>query len=140
MPTDRSWWLASWVAAVALFAGAGCPGRLRDKDRFLMDAGAGACGDVVANIFVPKCGSSICHGGTSPQQGLDLVSPGVAARVVGVTAKGCAVTLADPDNPAASFLYTKLAPEPACGAQMPLAQSPLGDAEVACVLEWIAGQ
>ena len=103
------------------------------------DAGS-SCGDVVANIFVPKCGSAICHGGSAPQQGLDLVSAGVAARVVGVTAKGCAVTLADPDDPEASLLYTKLAPNPPCGSQMPLAALPLGDAEAACVLEWIAGQ
>jgi hypothetical protein len=141
MPTDRrrAAWLSSWVAGLVLLASAGCPGRLRDKQRFLGDAGA-SCGDVVANIFVPKCGSGICHGGSAPQQGLDLVSAGIAARVVGVTAKGCAVTLADPGDPEASLLYTKLAPNPPCGSQMPLAALPLSDAEAACVLEWIAGQ
>jgi hypothetical protein len=141
MPTDRrrAAWLSSWVAGLVLLASAGCPGRLRDKQRFLGDAGS-SCGDVVANIFVPKCGSGICHGGSAPQQGLDLVSAGVAARVVGVAAKGCAVTLADPDDPEAGLLYTKLAPDPPCGSQMPLVALPLSDAEVACVLEWIAGQ
>ena len=132
-------WLSAWVAALALLASTGCPGRLRDKDRFLSDAGT-TCGDVVATIFIPKCGSSICHDATAPQQGLDLVSADVAARVVGVTATGCAATLADPDDPATSLLYTKLAPNPPCGAQMPLAALPLSDAEAACVLEWIAGQ
>jgi hypothetical protein len=100
----------------------------------------GGCGDVVATVFVPKCGGATCHGGTAPQQGLDLVSPGVASRVVGLTAKGCAATLADPDDPAASLLYTKLAPNPPCGSQMPLAQLPLSQAEADCVLEWIAAQ
>jgi hypothetical protein len=132
-------WLSAWVVGLALFAGAGCPGRLRDKERFLGDAGGG-CGDVVANIFIPKCGASICHDGTEPQQGLDLVSAGVAARVVGVSATSCAATLADPDDPEASLLYTKLAPNPPCGAQMPLAQLPLSDEEAACLLDWIAAQ
>jgi hypothetical protein len=130
--------LGPWLAGLALLA-AGCPGRLRDKERFLTDAGASACGDVVATVFVPKCGASICHGGPAPQQELDLVSPGVAARVAGVTAKGCAATLADPDDPASSLLYTKLAPTPPCGAQMPLAQAPLSDEQAACILDWIAG-
>jgi hypothetical protein len=128
-----------WMTGLALLACAACPGRLHDKDRFLGEAGA-SCGDVVANVFVPKCGSSNCHGSSAPQQGLDLVSAGVAARVVGMTAKACAATLADPENPEASLLYTKLAPNPPCGGQMPLAQSPLSDAETACVLKWIAAQ
>ena len=50
------------------------------------------------------------------------------------------MTLADPDDPEASLLYTKLAPNPPCGSQMPLAAPPLSDAEAACVLEWIARQ
>ena len=128
-----------WIPGLALLLCAGCPGRLRDKERFLGEAGA-PCGDVVAKIFVPKCGSSNCHGSSAPQQGLDLVSAGVAARVVGMTAKGCATTLADPENPEASLLYTKLAPNPPCGGQMPLAQPPLSDADAACVLKWIEGQ
>jgi len=129
----------TWTLGLVLPLCAACPGRLRDKDRFLGEAGA-ACGDVVANVFVPKCGSSNCHGGSAPQQGLDLVSAGVATRVVGVTAKACAATLADPEDPEASLLYTKLAPNPPCGGQMPLAQPPLSDAEAACVLKWIAGR
>ena len=133
-------WLSAWVVGVALLAATGCPGRLRDKDRFLSDAGTNPCGDVVATIFIPKCGSSICHDAAEPQQGLDLVSADVAARVVGVTATGCAATLANPDDPEASLLYTKLSPNPPCGAQMPLAQLPLGDEEAACLLAWIAGQ
>ena len=36
--------------------------------------------------------------------------------------------------------YTKLSSHPPCGAQMPLAQPPLGSADLACVLAWIAAQ
>jgi hypothetical protein len=150
MRTDRAS-LAARVGFVglALLGATACPGRLRDKDRFLVDATAplggddaqdgGACGDVVARIFVPRCGGA-CHGPAAPQQGLDLESPGVAARVVGVAATSCAATLADPLDPASSFLYTKLAAKPPCGSQMPLAQLPLSAADATCVLSWIAEQ
>ena len=123
----------------------GCPGTLADKERFLVDAGpspdsADPCGDVPTRLFAPRCGGSGCHGATAPQQGLDLVSPGVAERLVGVPAVSCAATLATPTDPASSFLYTKLAAKPPCGAQMPLAQDPLGSDDIACILQWIAVQ
>ena len=140
-------WLVG--ASLALLGATGCPGKLHDKDRFLVDAAipmggddadVGGCGDVVARIFIPRCGGSNCHGPTAPQQGLDLESPGVAARVVGVAATSCAALLADPADPASSFLYRKLAAKPPCGAQMPLAQLPLASADSACVLTWISEQ
>jgi hypothetical protein len=144
---------------------AGCPGELPNKAEFEAyaaahgDAGApdaisqagtssgsagtagtGACGDVVARVFVPTCGGTGCHSAMAPQQGLDLVSPGVAARVVGVSAKQCLQLLADPQNPEQSLMYQKLLPKPACGAQMPLARPALSSSDVACVLSWIAAQ
>ncbi len=136
----------SLVAAGFLGALSGCPGTLDDKERFLVDAGpvdgpdAGGCGDVPARIFVPSCGDNGCHGANAPQQGLDLVSAGLNGRVVGVQAKTCSGILADPQNAAGSLLYTKLLTRPACGSQMPLAREPLSDADVACVLAWIAAQ
>ncbi|HEX2674669.1 MAG TPA: hypothetical protein VHM25_27525 [Polyangiaceae bacterium] len=106
------------------------------------DAGPnlGPCGDVVQRIFVPSCGGTGCHGATGAQQDLDLVSPGVAARVVGVSGIGCSATLADPANPEASLIYQKLSPTPPCGSPMPLARPALSDDDVACVLAWIAAQ
>ncbi|MEI9942515.1 MAG: hypothetical protein WDO69_35320 [Pseudomonadota bacterium] len=110
------------------------------------EAGAGPdlgpCGDVVTRIFIPSCGGTGCHGAVGPQQDLDLVSPGVASRVVGVpgTGTGCVSTLADPTNPEASLIYQKLSPTPPCGSPMPLARPALSDEDVACVLAWIAAQ
>ena len=148
----------------------GCPGTLDHKERFLVDAGnaanggsetgndaavpddagadadadagpdSGACGDVVARIFVPSCGGTGCHGSVAAQQDLDLVSPGVAERVVGVSGIGCSSTLADPANPEASLIYQKLLPTPPCGSPMPLARPALSDEDTACVLAWIAAQ
>ncbi|HEY0468177.1 MAG TPA: hypothetical protein VGC79_28455 [Polyangiaceae bacterium] len=159
-----------WSMAVsALLLLTGCPGTLDDKERFLVDAGnagsaasgssggdaaatgkagsdagpdsdAGPCGDVVERIFVPSCGGTGCHGATGPQQDLDLVSAGVAARVVGVQGIGCASTLADPANPEASLIYQKLSPTPPCGSPMPLARPALSEEDAACVLAWIAAQ
>ena len=152
MRTDPSAW--SWrLAFGALSLLAGCPGTLADKELYeaALDgarppngadgsADAGPCGDVVERIFVPTCGGSGCHGTSAPQQDLDLVSPGLASRVVGVAGKGCSVVLADPANPEGSLMYQKLSPIPPCGAPMPLARPPLSRADVACVLAWIAAQ
>jgi len=153
--------------ALALSLLSGCPGELSNKEEFVAYAAAhpstggsaatmgeaGApptvtagtsnaspCGDVVARIFVPTCGGTGCHSATASQQGLDLVSPDVASRVVGVSAKVCGSVIADPQNPQASLMYQKLLPLPKCGAQMPLARPPLSSSDVACVLEWIAAQ
>lgn len=136
----------SLVAAAFAVALSGCPGTLDNKERFMVDAGslddpdAGGCGDVPTRIFVPSCGDNGCHGATAPQQGLDLVSSGLNARIVGVQAKTCSGILADPQNPAGSLMYTKLLTRPQCGSQMPLAREPLSDADVACVLAWISTQ
>ena len=145
MRTDRSAFARLGVCGVVL-ALTGCPGKLADKESFLAaaavedagDADVSACGDVVTRIFLPSCGDNGCHGATGAQQGLDLVSPGVEGRVVGVQAKVCPGTLADPENPAGSLLYTKLLSKPQCGTQMPLARPALSDADAECVLEWIA--
>ena len=148
MRTDRRAW--SWFAVCAALALlVGCPGKLEDKELFVAafnDGGlqnqndTGPCGDVVTRIFVPSCGGTGCHSALAPQQDLDLVSPGVASRVVGVSAKGCSVTLVDPTDPEGSLMYQKLSPNPPCGAQMPLAQPPLSSADAECVRAWIAAQ
>ena len=150
MRTDRNRLAGLLAAGLMLLGATGCPGTLADKERFLVDGAmstdtggdlpGNACGDVPTRIFVAQCGGSGCHGATAPQQGLDLESPDVATRVVGVPAVSCAATLANPADPATSFLYTKLAVKPPCGAQMPLARPPLSSADAACVLSWIAAQ
>jgi hypothetical protein len=148
MRIDPSAW-SRRLAVGALTLLAGCPGTLADKELYeaaldgatsRADGSDGPCGDVVARVFVPNCGGSGCHGASAPQQDLDLVSPGVASRVVGVTGKGCSVVLADPSDPEGSLMYQKLSPAPPCGSPMPLARPPLSRADTACVLAWIAAQ
>lgn len=166
MRIERAWLEALKLALFGtLSLLAGCPGELQNKAEFEAyaaahgDAGApvmtneagtssgtagsapsGACGDVVTRILVPSCGGTGCHSALAPQQDLDLVSPGLASRVVGVPAKLCLQVLVDPQNPEQSLMYQKLLPQPQCGAQMPLARPALSSTDIACVLAWIAAQ
>jgi hypothetical protein len=129
----------------------GCPGSLDNKADFLDgghssasgSTGTGSvdpCGDVPTDILAAKCGGNGCHGTKNPQNGLDLESPDVASRVVGVAAKLCPGTLAKPSAPGDSIIYTKLLSTNACGAQMPLARPPLSQKEIDCVKTWIGNQ
>jgi hypothetical protein len=126
--------LASGAALVA-----GCPGRLDDIDRYKpKPPGPFVCPDVL-ETFAARCGQEVCHGSMNPAASLDLVSPGVAERVMGQAAKGCGGALADPEDPESSLFYTKLAEAtPGCGLRMPLGGTPYTEDELGCVKTWIA--
>jgi hypothetical protein len=125
----------------------GCPGTLDDPARFLgADAGAAdpeaaatadaGCPDIPA-LFATTCTASSCHSASNKAQGLDLQSPDLAARLVGVPATEGPGLLVDPSTPSQSVLCTKLQPDPPFGARMPLSAAPLDGATIACVLAWI---
>jgi hypothetical protein len=151
----------SLVAGLALAAStAGCPTTsLEDPGRF--DAGEGSLGNSAAGggsgeggaaaigigeggacpdlpqFFAATCTASSCHNASDEAQGLDLQSPDVASRLVGVMATEGSGLLVDPSSPGASILYLKLMAHPPFGAQMPLGQPPLSAAMTGCVLDWI---
>ena len=125
---------ASFGALATLCAA--CPGSLDDPGRFL--DGASGCPDVPSAIFAVRCTASGCHTAKDRAQNLDLQSPDVAARLVGVPATGGAGLLVDPMSPEQSVLYAKLSPSPPYGARMPSGKEPLDDATIACILRWIA--
>lgn len=147
MRTDR---ISLALVGLGLIVAIGaCAGSLDNKDEFLdagfttaTSSGSGndPCGDVPAAILAPNCGGSGCHGVMGPQNDLDLESPGVAARVVGVPAKTCQGTLADPSSPDSSLIYTKLLADTSCGFQMPLSRPPLSAMDIECVKTWISKQ
>jgi hypothetical protein len=136
-----------------LWLTAGCPGTLDDPAAFIeaeRDGGvvpaadaavpeAATCPDVPQSVFVHSCTSAGCHNAQSKTQGLDLQSPDVARRLVGVPATEGPGLLIDPSAPSSSVLYLKLTPIPPFGARMPLAGM-LDDATVGCVLEWVTEQ
>src|ERR1700722_2816096 len=129
------------IAIVSLVAACvGCPGSLEDPGRFT-SAGGGSCPDVPQQVFATVCSTSPgCHATAEKTMGLDLQSPNVASRLIGVMATGGAGLLIDPSNPAISVMYTKLTANPPFGARMPFGETPLDDATIACVLQWITQQ
>ncbi|MEZ4449411.1 MAG: hypothetical protein R3B09_08025 [Nannocystaceae bacterium] len=92
-----------------------------------------------AELFAPKCGQIACHDPDNPEGALDLVSPGVDARLVGAPAATCdgwvRVVAGDPGS---SLLHVKLAGPVPCGAKMPIGAELDAD-EIACVDAWIEG-
>ena len=111
-----------------------------------LDAGTfdGPCldeADVRARVFVPSCTSSACHDARRPKAGLDLRTPEVTARLIGVRSihDACAERLLlVPGDPAASFLMDKvLGQQGECGEAMPDLGA-LEPAQRRCIAEWIA--
>lgn len=127
---------SSLLALVVVVLAGGCPGSLEDPGRF--EAGMPACD--AEEILVVSCGTNpLCHDSDAPQAGLDLVSPGVASRLVDVPAAFCVgsgnlVDSADPQG--ASFFLEKLDPSPSCGLQMPT-DGPLSSEDRACLGAWV---
>jgi hypothetical protein len=114
--------------------------RLSSEPAF--DAGtdaAPACHDVPASIFGEVCSGGICHHAGSGQAAhLDLASPCVADRLVGVASTCMHEPLVDPSDPDGGFLLEKLsAPKPRCGGvSMPYGNH-LPPKELACVRQWV---
>jgi hypothetical protein len=126
----------------ASLSAAGCPGELENPERFLTGVGGGtACPDVETDIFITRCSEQAgCHNADDMQGMLDLASDDVASRIVGVqgTSNCGSELLADPMDPTASLLYTKLTDSPTCGAQMPFGGGEkLTQAEIDCVEQYI---
>lgn len=149
--SSDSWHRGALLALALLLAA--CAAELENPARFVdggADRDAAAAGgdcpegtDVETELLAERCAGSVCHSaGESAAAGLDLVSPGVAERLVGVasTSEACGgavlVVAGDPD---ASLLVDKLLPSPSCGGTMPLGQTPFTDSEITCVRDWIAG-
>ncbi len=131
----------AWLALGFLLVIPGCPGSLKDPDRFDDPGPGGLCNlDVPSDILAQKCAGSLCHEGDEPAAKLDLVKAGVEARVVGVSADECSgrtlVVAGDADG---SYLLEKVASEdPECGDPMPLG-APLKGNEIECIRQWIDG-
>jgi hypothetical protein len=135
------------LSALAIAASllVGCVGSIDDAEPYFAAAASGTCAaEDAPSILASSCGGEGCHGPSEPAVGLDLVSSGLAGRLVGVTASAdgeCAERpLIDPAEPGASLLGAKTSTAPPCGSRMPLAGSFLSRAEQACLEEWIAAQ
>ena len=132
-----------WVSwsALACFA-VGCAGGIDDPAPFIQarsgasvtDAGAPApaCPDVERELLTAHCGA--CHSAMTKSGGLDLSSPSVVSRLVGVASSGCAgKKLVNAADPTTGVLFEKLTPTPSCGSPMPPVGAPLTASEVDCL-------
>src|SRR5688572_21780321 len=92
-----------------------------------------------ADMFARRCAGAGCHGSTSPALGLDLLSPGLEARLVGAPSIGCrGEKLLVAGQPDQSELYRKVAhSQPDCGVRMPVGTPAFTDNELACLRHWI---
>ncbi len=131
---------------------AGCPGNLEDPQRFegaATDTGP-AVPSCLTAVFSAHCGTSVCHSpGNMPGGDLDLLSPGVASRLINVNADHADVDMdggttcvqdkyVDTQTPAASWLLLKLnGGQGTCGLAMPETGSALSTTELKCVSDWI---
>ena len=142
---------ALFVLALGLLilACAGCPGSLNNWSSPVVDTAptpsatddAGtptspSCPDVGTVTLPQSCALGGCHDAKTKAQGLDLASPGLASRLVGVMGTEGQGLLIDPVTPNDSVMYTKLLASPPFGARMPTATA-LDAATIQCVLTWI---
>jgi len=123
------------VAAVAALWGAACAGELDHPERFA-DCPPG----YVEQLFQESCGGAgACHDDSEPEANLDLVSPGVGDRLLGIPSvqTECGdVPMIDPAG-GDHLLLQKLRDAPPCGARMPFGKAKLDAADVECVRRWI---
>jgi hypothetical protein len=147
------------LGLASLLALSGCPGRLDDPDLFLDASSASSAGNgnsavaapaCLTAIFSQSCGVSGCHSaGGAAAGGLDLISPGVTARLINQQATfegvlmGPGVTCSpakfvDTATPSASWLELKLGMQVPgnCGSSMPEIGT-LTSAEQQCIMDFV---
>lgn len=117
--------------------------------------GGGGAGTGGGNCDVPKifadnsCAIAGCHSATAPAAGLDMVTAGWEAKLVGKAAGGTTtgtaslcggmgrVLLTAGSQPATGLFLDKLKATPPCGEKMPnVPLLELTTAEIACVQAW----
>ncbi|MBX7114235.1 MAG: hypothetical protein K1X64_07850 [Myxococcaceae bacterium] len=118
----------------------GCPGELDhpeqfDQCRIVVERKLfGSAGDPNES----KCGSAGCHNSKMPQGALDLVSPGVADRLL--TSKSVCGGDAGAHVPLTAFILEKVKPNPTCGDAMPFGMTTgISAGEYDCLEKYIRG-
>jgi hypothetical protein len=98
---------------------------------------------IQAHVFTPTCSASGCHtgptSGTLPS-GMDLSSASASfSSLVGVSSiEEPALQRVTPGDPDASYIVQKLEGTAASGAQMPFGQTPLEQATIDAIRQWIS--
>jgi hypothetical protein len=135
-----------WTALLLLGCAAGCAGNGDglDQNGQPLSAGGGAAGPITAdfqsiqdNVFTPIC--SKCHIGASAPEGLQLDAAHSYNLLVGVPSNEqptlLRVKAGDPDD---SYMVRKIEGLPGIdGGQMPLGETPLPQATIDAIRQWI---
>jgi mono/diheme cytochrome c family protein len=88
-------------------------------------------------LFTPIC--TACHAGANAPQGLRLDAANSYALLVGVaSAEAPSVQRVKPGDPTNSYLIQKLSGTAAVGSRMPLNGTPLVQADIDMIKQWIA--
>ncbi len=91
--------------------------------------------EIQAGLFTPTCTS--CHGGATPQAGLNLEAASSYASLVGInSSQDPALQLVNPGNPDISYLVNKLEATAAVGTVMPPSGG-IAQVDIDMVRQWI---
>jgi methionine-rich copper-binding protein CopC len=143
MQIDR---YGSWAALMLLAGAAGCAGNGQglDQNGQPISTGGGSGGPVTAdfqsiqdNVFTPIC--SKCHIGAGAPEGLQLDAAHSYNLLVGTpSAEQPALLRVKPGDPDNSYMVRKIEGLPGItGGQMPLGETPLPQATIAAIRQWI---
>jgi hypothetical protein len=139
--------LTSWAALGLVSCVAGCAGNGKGLDQNgqpIGSSGGTSGGPVTAdfqsiqdNVFTPIC--SVCHIGASAPLGLQLDAAHSYNLLVGVpSAEQPTLLRVKPSDPNSSYMLHKIQGAPGIvGGQMPLGETPLPQATIAAISQWI---
>jgi hypothetical protein len=137
---------AAWAADAPAAANGGAGAAPTSVDAASLPPPAAACpaGVDAIGLIAKRCGG--CHGDRAPSKGLDLVTPGLADRLVGIKSTCPNKQLLDAPaagttavgEPTGHFLDKLEGPVTGCGAQMPYGTPALTPSEFDCIVEWAA--
>jgi hypothetical protein len=142
MQIDR---YGSWAALLLLGCAAGCAGNGQGLDQNGQPISSGGGGgpitadfqSIQTNVFTPIC--SKCHIGGSAPEGLQLDAAHSYNLLVGVpSAEQPTLLRVKPSDPDSSYIVHKIEGLPGItGGQMPLGETPLPQATIAAIRQWI---
>ena len=94
--------------------------------------------EIQAEVFTPTCAVSGCHTGGAAPQGLQLDEANSYALLVNVaSAEAPSILRVAPGDPDNSYLIQKLEGTASVGGQMPLGGTPLPQASIDVIRQWI---
>jgi len=138
--------LRSWAALGLVACAVGCAGNGQGLDQNGQPIGSGGnpggpvtadFQSIQANVFTPIC--SVCHIGAGAPVGLQLDAAHSYNLLVGVpSVEEPSLLRVKPSDPTNSYMLHKIEGAPGIvGGQMPLGETPLPQATIAAISQWI---